>query len=581
MAATPEDTKADLLERAADIAAHRRGAGSPPSGITPDLLRGYYRRVAAEDVCARGEVDLYGALASHLRLAASRPQGTARVRVFTPTVQEHGWTAGGHSVVEVVTDDMPFLVDSITMALGEEQRTVHVVVHPQFEVVRTITGELLQVHPDSRGVTEEDLEAGHEVIRESWMHVEIDRITDEEDLAAVDRTLQGVLRDVRDAVEDWPRMQGRLLDIVAELEEHPPVGLATKEVDQGIELLRWLADDHFAFLGYREYQLGRGTRRTCRCTRCLPPGWGSSAATRCSPRPSRSCPARSASGRRRRSCWCWPRPTPRRRCTGRRTSTTSGSSRSTRPARWSASAASSACSPPPTYTESVQRIPLLREKVADVIDQAGVDQTQPRRQVAAQRAGELPPRRAVPHPTEELAPIAEAAMLTRERRQLRLFTRRDTYGRYVSCLVYLPRDRYNTTVRHKLQQILREELEADNVEFTARVNESYLAQVHFVVRPTRGHIIPEFDRGELEHKLAEAARSWRDDLAAAVRTDFGEERGARLARLYLDAFPEAYKEDYSPRTGAVDLAGWRASRATRDWTCRSTSRSTQRRARRA
>ncbi len=552
MPVTPEDTKADLLEKAADIAAHRRSAGGPISGITPDVLRGYYRRVAAEDVCARGEVDLYGALASHLRLAASRPQGTARVRVFTPTVQEHGWTAGGHSVVEIVTDDMPFLVDSVTMALGEEQRTVHVVVHPQFEVVRTITGELLQVHPASRGVTEEDLESGHEVVRESWMHVEIDRITDEEDLAAVDAALQGVLRDVRDAVEDWPRMQGRLLDIVGELEEYPPAGLTAKELDQGIELLRWLADDHFAFLGYREYQL-EGEEEDLSLHALPATGLGilrgdqmQSSAFQKLPGPVRE---RAKEKKLLVLAKANSKATVHRSAyldyVGIKSFDEAGEVVGERRFLGLFSAA--------TYTESVQRIPLLREKVADVIHQAGVD---PRSHAGKSLLNVLEnyPRDELFHtPTEELAPIAEAAMLTRERRQLRLFTRRDTYGRYVSCLVYLPRDRYNTTVRQKLQQILREELEADSVEFTARVNESYLAQVHFVVRPSRGHIIPEFDLSELEHKLAEAARSWRDDMATAVRSDFGEERGARLARLYLDAFPEGYKEDYSPRTGAADL----------------------------
>ncbi|MEZ5092125.1 NAD-glutamate dehydrogenase [Nocardioides sp.] len=552
MAVTPEDTKAGLLEKAADIAAHRKGAGGPPSGVTADLLRAYYRRVAAEDVCERGEVDLYGALASQLRLAASRPQGTARVRVFTPTVQEHGWTAGGHSVVEIVTDDMPFLVDSVTMALAEDQHTVHVIVHPQFEVVRTITGEMLQVHATSVGVTQEDLDAGHEVVPESWMHVEIDRITDEQDLADVEASLQRVLRDVRDAVEDWPRMQGRLLDIVAELEEHPPPGLPDDELAQSIELLRWLADDHFAFLGYREYHLeGEGEDTSLRAEPAT--GLGILRGDQLQSTGFQKLPAPVRERAREKKLLVLAKANSKATVhrsayldyVGIKSFDDHGDVVGERRFLGLFSAA--------TYTESVQRIPLLREKVAAVIAQAGVD---PRSHTGKSLLNVLEnyPRDELFHtPVEELAPIAESAMLTRERRQLRLFTRRDTYGRYVSCLVFLPRDRYNTAVRQRLQQILRDELGADSVEFTVRVNEAYLAQVHFVVRPPRGQMIPEFDLAELERKLAEAARSWRDDMAAAVRTDFGEETGARLARLYLDAFPEAYKEDYSPRTGAVDL----------------------------
>ncbi len=543
--------KANLLDKAADIAAHRKGS-SGPAAVTPDLLRAYYHRVAADDVSERGEVDLYGALASEVRLASLRPQGTARVRVFTPTVQEHGWSAGGHSVVEVVTDDMPFLVDSVTLALGEQQRTVHVIVHPLFEVVRTITGELVEVHPSSRGVTAGDLEAGHEVVRESWMHVEIDRISDEEDLAEVEGLLEGVLRDVRDAVEDWPRMQARLLDIVAELEEHRPPGLPDDEVDHGIELLRWLADDHFAFLGFREYELeGDGDDLSLHAIPAS--GLGilrgdqlQSSAFQKLPGPVRE---RAREKKLLVLAKANSKATVHRAAyldyVGVKSFDKSGEVVGERRFLGLFSAA--------TYTESVQRIPVLREKVAEVLARTGVD---PRSHAGKSLLNVLEnyPRDELFHtPIDELAPIAEAAMLTRERRQLRLFTRRDTYGRYVSCLIYLPRDRYNTTVRQKLQQILRDELGAESVEFTVRVNESYLAQVHFVVRPPRGQIIAEFELTELERKLGEAARSWRDDLATAVRTDFGEEVGARLARQYLDAFPEAYKEDYSPRTGAVDL----------------------------
>ena len=142
---------------------------------------------------------------------------------------------------------------------------------------------------------------------------------------------------------------------------------------------------------------------------------------------------------------------------------------------------------------------------------------------------------------------------TRERRQVRLFVRRDTYGRYLSCLVYLPRDRYTTQVRERIASILRTQLGGGSLEYTARVSESMLARLHFVVRPPRARLIPEFDQDDLERRLADAARSWRDDFVGAVHAEYGEEVGARLSRGYADAFPEAYKEDYAPRTAAVDL----------------------------
>ena len=138
----------ELLDKAVSYAAARRGAGAPPGDATADLLRYYYRHVAVEDIAERSEVDLYGAAMSHYQLASHRPQGTASIRVFTPTVAEHGWSAGGHTVVEVVTDDMPFLVDSVTMELNGENREVHTVVHPQVLVRRDVTGALQEVFTD-------------------------------------------------------------------------------------------------------------------------------------------------------------------------------------------------------------------------------------------------------------------------------------------------------------------------------------------------------------------------------------------------------------------------------------------------
>ena len=127
---THESDKSALLSQAIEVARGRRGSGGPPHDLVDALLRAYYRRVAAEDIADRSDVDVYGAFASHYKLAGTRPQGTARVRVFTPGPSDQGWSADGHSVVEVVVDDMPFLVDSLTMELSRQLHDVHLVDPP-------------------------------------------------------------------------------------------------------------------------------------------------------------------------------------------------------------------------------------------------------------------------------------------------------------------------------------------------------------------------------------------------------------------------------------------------------------------
>ncbi|MFC7492955.1 MULTISPECIES: NAD-glutamate dehydrogenase [unclassified Nocardioides] len=544
--ATHDVDKSALLESAIELARSGRGSGGPPHDQVDTLIRAYYRHVAPEDIADRSEIDVYGAFASHYKLAGSRPQGTARVRVLTPGPSDQGWSADGHSVVEVVVDDMPFLVDSLTMELSRQLHDVHLVIHPVFDVVRDITGSLQSVRPVADGTEHED-----GVVRESWMHVEIDRVPEGDDVAAIEEALQRVLRDVREAVEDWDKMHTQVATVVEELSAEPPEGVDPAEVQQARNLLQWLADDHFTFLGYREYRLER--QGDDEYLRGVPgSGLGILRADQLMGATSGRLPAAAAAKAREKTVLVL----------------TKANSRSTvhRPAyldyvgvkkfengevvgeRRFLGLYSSAA-----YTESLTRIPLLRERAAAVLKRIGFSPMSHDGK-ALMDTLETYPRDELFHTTvDELAPMAEQAMHARERRQLRLFIRRDTYGRYVSVLVYLPRDRYNTAVRERFSEILRDRLGGESVEFTVRLTESTTARVHFVVHPPKGADIREVDTTDLERRLLDASRSWRDDFTSAVLASYGEEAGTALLRRYLDSFPEAYKEDFAARVGAVDL----------------------------
>ncbi len=547
MPTTLEDDKAELIARATDVALGSKGTGGPPHESVGSLLRAYYRHVAPEDVIDRTETDLYGALASHYKLAESRPQGRAVVRVSTPGLSESGWSAGGHTVVEIVTDDMPFLVDSVTMELGRLQRNVHAVIHPQFEALRDITGTLESVHAVEEGEVAPDDQA----LAESWMHVEIDRITDEESVGEIEQSLRKVLQDVRESVEDWQKMQAQIKAIVDELSDTPPP-LPAEELRQGRELLQWLSADHFTFLGYREYRLEEDGDDVL--LRAVPgTGLGILRADQDMSTSFGKLPTLVKAKAREKTLLVLAKANSRATVhrpayldyVGIKSFDADGQVVGER--RFLGLFSSAA------YTESLTRIPLLREKAAEVQRIAGFD---PRSHAGKALMDTLEnyPRDELFHtPVEELAPIAENVMYAGERRQLRAFVRRDTYGRYVSVLVYLPRDRYNTGVRERFAEILQERLGGDSVEFTARVNESSTARVHFVVHPPKGGHIGDIDTTDIERRLAAASRSWRDDFLAAVVAEYGDERGSRLARAYLESFPEAYKEDFSPRTASADL----------------------------
>ncbi|MGZ4632686.1 MAG: NAD-glutamate dehydrogenase, partial [Actinomycetes bacterium] len=204
-----DESKATLLAR---VAASSGDGAAGDVAATAAFLRRYYRHVATDDLVARRDKDIAAAALSHRELAAMRPQGTATVRVWTPSEERDGWSASGHSVVEVVSDDMPFLVDSVTAELSRHGRAIHLVVHPQLVVRRDVTGALIEVLDASVPVSP----TGGDLV-ESWMHIEVDRGTDGagDDMLTAD--LERVLRDVREAVEDWPKMRAVALRIADEI----------------------------------------------------------------------------------------------------------------------------------------------------------------------------------------------------------------------------------------------------------------------------------------------------------------------------------------------------------------------------
>ena len=501
----------------------------------------YLAQVDPEDLAERRPADLYGAALSHWNFARKREPGKPKLRVFNPTLEEHGWQST-HTIIEIVNDDMPFLVDSVTMEVNRHGLTLHLIIHP-----------LLLVDRDAEGTLRElGTEGTPSARRESFIHVEVDRITDPKRLETLAADVTRVLGDVRLAVTDWKAMQDKVLAVVAELEKNPPP-IPPEQFQEGLAFLRWLAANHLTLLGYRRHELVTVDGQDA--LKIVP---GSSLGLL-------------RDGATKKVSSSFAALPPEVRAYARRPELlviTKATTRSTvhRPgyldyiAVKRFDAAGNVCGEDrflglytsTAYSANPADIPLLRRKTANVVARSGVP--------PGGHAGKALLNILANYPRDELFQITEDELLQTamailrlgERQRFRLFVRRDPFERFLSCLIYAPRENFTTGLRRKWQAILTEAFNGSSSEFNVHLSESVLARIQITVRTTPGKI-PEFDVHELEARLAASARRWDDDLKDALVDAMGEARGNELLRQFGDAFPAGYREEIAARSAVPDI----------------------------
>ncbi|MDX1375659.1 MAG: NAD-glutamate dehydrogenase, partial [Burkholderiales bacterium] len=503
------------------------------------FVRRYFRRVAPEDLTEHAAEDLFGAALSHWDLARQRTPGTERLRVLNPNMDDHGWQST-HTVVEIVTDDMPFLVDSVTMAVNRRGLTLHLFIHPIVSVARDAAGR-------------RRADAGGETLRESFMHVEVDRQVDPAAQQALAEEVARALADVRSAVGDWRAMRERIGEIAAQLDAAPPP-LPADELAEARAFLEWLANDHFTFLGYRNHDLvrddGEDGLRVVQGS-----GLGLLRA--------RGAPALSA------SFAALPTKVRERARVRELLVITKSNTRATvhRPGyldyigikrfdsngevcgehRFLGLYTSTA------YMALPEQIPLLRRKIAQVIERAGLEPHTHAGKALTNILNVHPRDELIQSDVETLYETAIGILQLGERQRLRLFVRVDPYERFVACLVYAPRERYDTALRRTWQAVLETALEGSGSDFDVSLSESVHARVLITVRTTPG-AIPPLDVDALQARLAAAMRRWEDDLADALVEARGEAEGIALHGRFGAAFPAGYRDDFSARAAVPDIA---------------------------
>ncbi|XOZ33926.1 NAD-glutamate dehydrogenase [Halomonadaceae bacterium KBTZ08] len=509
-----------------------------------DFAQRYFEHMPFDELVQQRFMDAYGAVLSAWEFIQKGAGEAARVWVFNPDLEKDGWESS-HTVMFVLHPNIPFLIDSMRMEVNARELNIHTIHYTILNPERDDNGALIRLNE----AVKKPLVPGEEAL----IVMEVDRHSDSAALSALRADVEQVLSEVRIAVSDFPHMRDKATAILEELAD-PPQTLSPEEVSEARAFLEWLVDDRFTFLGYDEYDFVRENRRTeirqvadselgiLRTYNERP----SSIRMKDMPRQTRQAMTDSSSlfifgksaQRSRIHRPAYPdyiaikkldaegRVVGERRFLGLYTSR--------------------------VYHERPDQIPLLRRKIEYVLDQSGF----PREDYAGKELDQIltvyPRDQLFQIEGDELLNVAKSILYIQERRKIRLFMREDVYGQFVTCLVFVPRELYSTQLRVSMQDIIVQALDAEGIDFTTYFSESVLARTQFTVRvqPQENRVLPV---EELQQKLVELARSWRNTLHEALVEHHGEEIGTRLSACYENAFPAGYRDMFSARRAAIDV----------------------------
>ena len=512
--------------------------------LVKQFASGLYSNASRDDLLERNDNDLYGAALSLWNELNKTAKGKRHIRVLNPTQSQHGWQST-RSIIEVIHPDMPFLIDSVCMTLNRLGITAHMVLHKPFLVERKkgLVSKIASPMLDNK-------DNEHVAV----FCIEIDRQSDNADIEELETEIGEVLTEVAAAVKDWQPMSQRLKGIIEELKKQLNAS-QIKGVKEAIDFLTYLNNHHFTLLGYRRYQIKK-IKGDIESIADAKTGLGLL---------SESC----SSGSELSTLLSSIPPNAREQVLNDNLLILRKSQRKSRvhrPAnidfigikhfdatgnvigedRFLGLYASN------LYNRSPREIPLLQGKVNRVLELSGLTPKSHGYKALINVIENLPRDELIQASVDELANIGNGVLQMQDRDKLKLFVRKDAFGHYFSCLVYVAKERYNTKLRQDAQSILARHFNTDEpVEFTTYFSESRLARTHYIVTVKDNNM--DFDIAAIENDLFESARSWEDKLNRCLSSTVGDDIGDRLCKKYFNGFSPSYKEDVIPSAAVVDL----------------------------
>lgn len=511
-----------------------------------EFAKQLYGTVAMEDLAAWELDDLYGAVVNFWSLINERKPHETKIRIYNPDFERHGWQTT-HTVIEIICDDMPFLVDSIRLVIHRMGLACHLTIHMGgIRVRRDKNNHVSAILP------REQVDEDKGVIHEAPIFLEIDRQNDPKVLEELYNKCWHALEDNRVVCEDWGKMRAEVREAIVEVDKVAPV-LNAGEVAETKEFLQWIEDHHFTFLGIRDYELvQKGQEMILQAI----PGTGLGLLRESFNKPmTRSISAMAPEAReftlssrilvmsKTNTLASVHRDAYTDYIGVKRFDTNGNVIGERRIIGLYTSAA---------YHTNPTQIPFLRRKVALIMENSRLKPRSHAGKVLLNILETLPRDDLIQGTEEELLEIAMGIFYMQDRKRIRLFARMDVYRRFVSCLVYIPKERVNTELRMAMKRILEVSFNAVDISYTTLFTESVLARIHFIIKIDPDNC-PDYDFKEIEMKLIEAGRSWIDDLQYNLYEAYGEEQANSLFSHYRNVFPAAYCENFTARTAVNDI----------------------------
>ncbi|MGC1182494.1 NAD-glutamate dehydrogenase [Legionella sp.] len=539
-----EEGKQVLIEAIADRI--RNSMVGDQAKLCAEFAKQLYGTVAMEDLSSWELEDLYGTVVNLWSLISERAPHETKIRIYNPDFERHGWQTT-HTVIEILCDDMPFLVDSIRLVIHRMGLASHLTIHMGgIRVKRDKQNRIYEILPRDQ-VTE-----NKDVIHEAPLFLEIDRQTDPKILEELHKRCERAIEDNRVVFEDWEKMRNEVREAIVEIDKVSSV-LDLGEVEETKAFLNWIEDHHFTFLGMRDYELVKHGKETI--LQAIPKtGLG---LLRESVTKSKTLSI-SAMTPEVREFTLSPRILVMSKtntlASVHRDAYTDyiGIKRFNDHGKVIGERRIIGLYTSAAYHTNPKQIPFLRRKVALIMENSQLNPRSHSGKVLLNILETLPRDDLIQGTEEEILEIAMGIFYMQDRKRIRLFARMDVYHRFVSCLVYVPKERVNTELRLAMKQILEESFNAVETSFSTQFTESVLARIHYIIKINPENCT-EYDLKEIEKRLIDIGRSWKDELQYYLYEAYGEEQANSLFARYRNAFPIAYCDTFSARIAVYDI----------------------------